>query len=67
MANENAGKFHPGTRFRGNVNEIEMEVFRIEDGNAIIKDLQTGRLFSYGLHALEHCDLEVTGWRMRSG
>lgn len=67
MANENVGKFHPGTRFRGNVNGAEMEVVRIEDKNAIIKDLQTGRVFTYGLQALEHCDVEVTGWRMKSG
>ena len=67
MANENIGKFHPGTRFRGNVNGAEMEVVGIEDKNAVIKDLQTGRVFSYGLQALEHCDVEVTGWRMKSG
>lgn len=67
MASENAGKFHPGTRFRGNVNGAEMEVVRIEDKNAIIKVLQTGRVFSYGLQALERCDLEVTGWRMKFG
>ena len=67
MANENAGKFHPRTRFRGNVNGAEMEVVRIEDKNAIIKDLQTGKVFSYGLKALEHCDVEVTGWQMKSG
>ena len=66
MANENTGKFHPGTRFRGNVNGAEMEVVRIEDKNAIIKDLQTGRTFTYGVQALEKCDLEVTGWRMRT-
>lgn len=67
MANENIGKFHRGVRFRGNVNGAEMEVVRIEDKNAIIKDLQTGRVFVYGLQALEHCDVEVTGWRMNSG
>lgn len=70
MANENAGKFHPGTRFRGNVNGAEMEVVRIEGErhkNAIIKDLKTGRVFSYGLQDLEHCDVEVTGWQLKSG
>ena len=59
MENENAGKFHRGTRFRGNVNGAEMEVVKIEDKNASIKDLQTGRVFTYGLQALEHCDVEV--------
>lgn len=63
MASENVGKFHRGTKFRGNVNGAEMEIVRIEGGNAIIKDLKTGRVFNYGLKALEHCDLEVTGWR----
>ena len=57
------GKFRPGTQFRGNVNGAEMEVVRIEGGNAIIKDLKTGRESIYGLRALEHCDVEVTGWR----
>ena len=59
MANENDGKFHRGTRFRGNVNGAEMEVVKIEDKNASIKDLQTGRVLTYGLQALEHCDVEV--------
>ena len=67
MASENVGKFHPRTRFRGNVNGAEMEVVRIEDKNTLIKDLQTGRVFVYGLQDLEHCDVEVTGWQMKSG
>lgn len=62
----NTGKFHPGTRFRGNVNGKEMEVVRIEGQNAIIKDLQSGRESIYGLKALEHCDVEVTGWRPKN-
>lgn len=66
MASENAGKFHPGTRFRGNVNGKEMEVIRIEGTNAIIRDLQTGKVSCYGLHAMERCDLEVIGWSPRS-
>ena len=65
MQPKNAGKFHPGTRFRGNVNGKEMEVIRIEGKNAVIKDLQTGRISSYGVQALERCDLEVTGWHPR--
>lgn len=67
MVSKNAGKFHPGTRFRGNVNGKEMEVIRIEGENAVIKDLQTGGISFYGVQALERCDLEVTGWRPRNG
>lgn len=66
MQPKNAGKFHSGTRFRGNVNGKEMEVIRIEGKNAVIKDLQTGRVSSYGVQALERCDLEVTGWHPRT-
>lgn len=66
MEAKNKGKFHPGTRFRGNVNGVEMEIAKIEDGNASIKDLKTGRVFTYGLQALERCDVEVTGWRMKN-
>lgn len=60
---ENIGKFHPGTRFRGNVNGAEFEIVRIESNNtAIIKCLKTGQIIHYGLQALEHCDVEITGW-----
>lgn len=63
MRGINTGKFHPGTRFRGNVNNAELEVVRIENGNtAIIKDLKTGRTYAYGLRALELCDFEITGY-----
>lgn len=67
MASENVGKFHQGIRFRGNVNGAEMEIVRIEDKNAVIKDLHTGRVFTYGVQALEHCDVEITGWQMNRG
>ena len=56
---DNTGKFKPGTRFRGNVNGAEMEVVRIENRNAIIKDLKTGNVFSYGLRALEKCYVTI--------
>jgi hypothetical protein len=63
MKDINKGKFHPGTRFRGNVNNAEFEVMRIENGTtAIIKDVKTGRTHAYGLRALEMCNLEVTGY-----
>ena len=65
MVSENAGKFHPGTRFRGNVNGAEMEIVRIENGTiAIIKELKTGKTFHYGLKALEHCNIEITGYNL---
>ena len=60
---ETDNNFYPGTRFRGNVNGAEMEVVRIEGGIAVIKDLKTGREFMHGLRALEHSDVEITGWR----
>lgn len=63
---KNKGKFHPGTRFRGNVNGAEFEVVRIEGKNAIIKDLKTQKLHFYGINALEHCNVEITGWRMKT-
>jgi hypothetical protein len=56
---DNKGKFKAGTRFRGNVNGAEMEVVKIENKNATIRDLKTGNIFSYGLQALEHCDVTI--------
>lgn len=61
MANENAGKFHPGTRFEGNVNGALFEVVKIEGSNAILKNLHTGDIFAYGLHALEKCNVTILG------
>ena len=63
---ENKGKFHRGTCFRGNVNGAEMQVVRVEGGIAVIKDLKNGREFMHGLRALEHSDVEITGWRPTS-
>ncbi len=48
-----------GTKFKGNVNGAEMEIVKIENGNAVIKDLRTGGLLSYGLQALRRCDIEI--------
>ena len=65
MANENSGKYRPGTRFRGNVNGAEMEIVKIQFGRdsrnplAVIKDLRTGNVFGYGLRALEKCDVTI--------
>lgn len=55
----NEGKFKHGTRFRGNVNGAEMEVVKIQGTLAVIKNLKTGDVISYGLKALEHCDVTI--------
>ena len=59
MANENTGKFRPGTRFEGNVNGALFEVVKIEGHNATLKNLHTGDIFTYGLRALEKCDVTI--------
>lgn len=62
---DNAGKFKPGTRFRGNVNGAEMVVVQIQSGRdsrnplVVIKDVRTGNIISYGLKALEKCDVTI--------
>lgn len=56
---DNKGKFHPGTRFQGNVNGALVEVVRIEGQNAVLKNLHTGDVFTYGLRALEKCDVTI--------
>lgn len=63
---DNAGKFKVGTRFRGNVNGVEMEVVKIEQSsksanskNAIIQETKTGKRSIYGLRALEKCDVSI--------
>ena len=51
--------FTPGTRFRGNVNGALVEVVKIEGHNATLKELKTGYIFSYGIRALEKCDVTI--------
>ena len=50
----------PGTKFFCN-NDInkEMEIVKIENSSAIIKDLTTGKIFTYGLDALTYCYLTL--------
>lgn len=59
-----------GTRFKGNVNQVEMEIVRLENryGNvsdggknitAVIKDLKTEKYYTYGLDVLRHCDITI--------
>lgn len=73
----NKGRFRPGTRFVGDVNNKAMTVVKIQikDGHlrsggklswhrdfvAVIRDDKTGRLFTYGLGALEHCAVTIIG------
>ena len=59
---DNKGKFHPGTKFRGNVNGALVEVVKIDYNQvpiATLKDLKTGHIFTYGLRALEKCDVTI--------
>ena len=70
----NAGNFKVGTQFVGNVNKAKMEIVKIEreclgtesgrlreasSETVTIKDLKTGRKFTYGLKALEMCDVTI--------
>lgn len=47
-----------GTKFRGNVNGVEMEIIKIQNTNAVIKD-EKGHTFTYGLGALSRCDITI--------
>lgn len=61
------GKLKTGTVFIGNVNHIKMEIVEIQCSNlkgccqqtALVKECATGRIFSYGLQALERCNLTI--------
>jgi len=55
----NKGRFTVETTFIGNINKVKMEVVKIEKGSCLIKDLRNGRSFSYGLQALEHCNVTI--------
>jgi hypothetical protein len=66
-------RFEVGTRFVGNVNYVPMEVIGIHDPwkgcqyegvfkpapRAVIRNLLTGNTSTYGLSALEHCDVTI--------
>lgn len=55
---DNKGKFHPGTRFLG-VSGVLFEVVTIENDLATIKHYPTGEIITYGLRALEKCDVTI--------
>ena len=43
----------PGTRFTGQVNGAKFEVEKIAGKNAIVRDLKTGKVWTYGVEALK--------------
>ena len=69
----NKDKFKIGTKFIGDINKASMEIISIKDKGtgtesgryaiaskvAIIKDLKNGKLFNYGLKALERCNVTI--------
>lgn len=49
-----------GTKIKGNVNGIIMEVVKIENNTlALLKDCKTGNIFQYGLEALKRCNISI--------
>ena len=49
-----------GTKIKGNVNGIIMEVVKIENNIvALLKDCKTGNTFQYGLEALKRCNISI--------
>lgn len=50
---DNIGKFKPGVKFTGDVNNCLYEVVSITKNYATIKDLKTGKTTMYGLQSLE--------------
>lgn len=52
-------ELQPGTRIRGNVNGAEMEIIKIQEHNAVIKDIKSGNIFTFGMEALRRCDITI--------
>lgn len=55
---DNKGKFKVGTKFLG-VTGVLFEVVKIENEVATIKHYPTGETITYGLRALEKCDVTI--------
>lgn len=67
------GQFLVGTKFVGNVNNVQMQIIAIKSPwegcqyegvlkpspRAYIRNLETGKISRYGLRALEHCDVTI--------
>ncbi len=49
----------PGTIFRGNANGAMFEVVKIENNMATVKELKTGNRYTYGVFALEYCNITI--------
>lgn len=69
---QKASQFRVGTQFIGNVNHVPMEIVDIKNPHedwapkipcksprAYIRRLDTGTISSYGLAALERCDVTI--------
>lgn len=49
-----------GTKIKGNINGVIMEVVKIENNAiALLKDCKTGHIFQYGLEALKRCNISI--------
>ena len=49
-----------GTKIKGNVNGVIMEVVKIENNIlALLKDCKTGKISQYGLEALKRCNITI--------
>ena len=60
------GELKPGTIFRGNVNGAMFKIVKIENHTATIKELNTGKHYTYGVAALEHCNISVMDGRVEN-
>lgn len=52
-------ELQPGTHILGNINGAEMRIIKIQEQNAIIMDVKSKNIFTYGLEALRRCDITV--------
>ena len=49
-----------GTKIKGNVNDVIMEIVKIENNTlCLLKDCKTGHTFQYGLEALKRCNITI--------
>ena len=51
--------FKPGTQFQGNVNGASFVVVKIENNQVTIREIKTGNIYTYGIKALEHCNIKI--------
>lgn len=47
-----------GEIFVGKRSKVKMQIVAIDHDEAVIKELDTGRQFSYGIAALKRCEME---------